>query len=120
MKNKIAILTIFFVGLTTLFSSSCYANESDERIYLIQILNQLDAMQPMIIAAQKAEPLNTRIRFHYTKFTDAQGNVRNGLLEDIQSIKQGIEEEINKVPIEPRVIKAINGDYINKFKENNN
>lgn len=94
------------------FSSvDCFASETQERVYLQQILNQLDAIQPLILAAQKEQPQNTHIKFHYTKFRDNQGQWHNGLLEDLQAIKAGIVQKLNQPTIEPRVITPLKADY---------
>ena len=98
----------------SIFSSSSFATESQEKIYLTQILNQLDAMQPLIIAAKGAQPQNTRIQFHYTKYHDDKGKLHNGLLEDIQAIKAGITQKLNTTGIEPRIVAPIKGDYLSK------
>jgi RAQPRD family integrative conjugative element protein len=83
-----------------------------EKMYLTQILNQIDAMQPLIIAAEKSQPSNTRIKFHYIRYRDSHGNLHNGLLEDIQAIKSGITQKLNDTSVEPRIITPIKGDYL--------
>jgi RAQPRD family integrative conjugative element protein len=98
----------------SIFSTNSFANEVQEKIYLTQILNQLDAIQPAIVAAAKAQPQNTRIQFHYTRYRDNKGKLHNGLLEDIQAIKSGIIQKLNSANIEPHVIAPIKGDYLSK------
>ncbi len=71
-------------------------------------------MQPLIIAAEKSQPANTRIKFHYTQYRDNHGNVHHGLLEDIQAIKFGITQKLNDTSVEPRVVAPIKGDYLDK------
>jgi hypothetical protein len=56
-----------------------FANTLNEDVYLKQIVNQLDAVQPLILTAEKAQPKNKRIQFHYTKYKDANGKNYNGL-----------------------------------------
>lgn len=107
-KKTILILIPLFLLIT---ATSSFADEAKERIYLVQILNQLDAVQPIILAAAKEQPKNIRIQFHYTRYTDAKGQVHNGLLEDIQAIRAGIEQKLNQTSVEPRVVQPIKGDY---------
>lgn len=118
MKQKVFILGIFMLSI---FSTNCFANDAtenlsshgvSEEIYLTQILNQIDAMKPLIIAAEKAQPANTRIKFHYSRYRDSHGNLHNGLLEDVQAIKSGISQKLNDTRVEPRVVTPIKGDYI--------
>lgn len=100
------MLTLAFTSLNT------FASTEQEKIYLVQILNQLDAIQPLILTAQKEQPKNTRVQFHYTKYRDSQGQLRNGLLEDVQAIRNGIEQNLKDIPIEPRTVTPIKGDYL--------
>jgi RAQPRD family integrative conjugative element protein len=89
------------------------SSSEQERIYLIQLLNQINAMLPTIQAAKKQQLPNTRIKFHYTQYRDANGQIHNGILEDVQAIKRGIEEKLNGTSIEPRSVQPIHGDYLN-------
>jgi len=54
MKQKILILGICMISIFSIFSTNCLADELKEKMYLTQILNQINAMQPLIIAAEKA------------------------------------------------------------------
>lgn len=100
-----------FVGLA-LIATTGFANENQERIYLVQILNQLNSIQPFIVAAAKEQPKNARIQFHYTRYSDQEGHLHNGLLEDIQAIQAGIKQKLNLPTIEPRIVTPITGDYL--------
>lgn len=88
------------VGLLISVSSISYASETQEKMYLVQILNQLNAIRPTILAAKKEQPSNRRVKFHY-----------QSLLEDIEAIKKGINEKLAEVAIEPRAVVPIKGDY---------
>ena len=112
-KMKKWVLIIFSLVGFACFTNS-FASDTQERIYLVQILNQLSAIQPFVIAAAKEQPINLRTKFHYARYQDDQGHWHNGLLEDIQSIKQGVEEKLNSALVEPRVITPISGDYLER------
>ncbi len=111
-KQKIFILGMCLFSIFSIFSTNCFASSATEKMYLTQILNQIDAMQPLIIAAEKAQSANTRIKFHYTRYRDSYRNWHNGLLEDVQAVKSGIIQKLNNISVEPRVITPIKGDYI--------
>ncbi len=98
--------------LLSIFITNAFASEEQEKMYLTPIINELDAIQPLILAAQAEQAKNTRIQVHYTQYHDSQGQLHNGLLEDVQTIKAGIVQVLNHVPMEPRVITPIQGDYI--------
>lgn len=106
--RKMLVSLFLFLSLCV---TSAYANDAQEKIYLTQILNELDAIQPLILAAQAQQSKNTRTQFHYIHYRDGQGQLHNGLLEDVQAIKSGITQALNQLPMEPRVVAPIQGDY---------
>ncbi len=111
MIRKLILFTVIVFGL---MDNNCYAdniNDNKENIYLKQILNQLDAIQPLIIAAEKSQPKNQRIQFHYNKYKDDHGVIHNGLIEDIQTIRSGLNQKLNQISVEPRSVVALKGDY---------
>ena len=101
----------FLLGLSCAHLAT--ANPEAEKVYLTQIVNQLDALQPLIIAASGAQSPDQRVTFHYQQYCDKQGRVHNGLLEDVQAVKAGVVEHLNAPAIEPRSIKPLQGDYLN-------
>jgi RAQPRD family integrative conjugative element protein len=106
-----------FIGLLCGMNVSLASSEQ-ERLYLVQLVNQCEAMKPLIRAASQQQPKNQRITFHYTAWTDAKGIKRAGLLEDIQAIQTGIEEKLNHIAIEPRTVIPIQGDYLEIHEDN--
>ncbi len=108
--KKILPIVLFFI------TGSSLASQEQERIYLVQLMNQLDAMTPMVLAAEREQPKNLRVQFHYSTWRDNKGQLHNGLLEDINDIKAGIRQKLNDTTIEPRAINPVLGDYLDKNK----
>ena len=109
--------TLLFLALG--FSSqSIFAGKDKEREYLIQVLNQLEAVKPTIILAAKEQPKNNRFHFHYFAYQNSDGIKQNGLLEDINEIEQGIKARLNTLPTEPHMFKQLSGDYIDGRNSN--
>ncbi len=96
---------------------SAMASPEQERVYLLQLIHQIDAMKPTLLAAQQEQSKTARIQFHYMSYHDAQGQQHNGVWEDLQAIRAGIEEKIKNNPIEPRTPEVINGDYRDKMNQ---
>ena len=113
--SKIALLfgCIANPMLLALADTDSPTTNDAEKAYLVQIINQLDAMQPLILAAQNAQLANKRVQFHYARYQDIQGQPQNGLLEDVRSIKTGITQYLNEPAIEPRSVQPLQGDYLN-------
>ncbi len=113
-KRVKKLMLVLCLLLTTLGSMPSYATVAKERMYLTQVFNELNAIQPLLLAARAAQPKNLRAQFHYTKFQDSHGHWHNGLLDDVQAIRGGIQQQLNGMPVEPRAFAPIKGDYLNK------
>jgi RAQPRD family integrative conjugative element protein len=90
----------------------CFANEEQERIYLTQIVNQLNAIKPLITSAAREQHRYNRIQFHYTRYRDSNGKIHNGLLEDINAIENGIREKLDHSTRSQRQFQPLKGDYV--------
>jgi RAQPRD family integrative conjugative element protein len=117
MKIQSSIIIAILIGCVSL---QAMANDTRERMYLIQMKNQLDALKPLIISASHEQDTNLREKFHYTSYTDSTGIFHNGLLEDINAIQKGIQGKLNKNVNEPHHFQSIKGDYfnVNNIKSN--
>lgn len=105
-------LIICSAVLCLTMSLNLFASSTTERIYLMKILNQLNAIKPLVLSAAKEQPQENRVKFHYTSYYDAKGRQHNGLLEDINAIEQGINEKLNSVLSTQHVFQPIVGDYV--------
>lgn len=83
------------------FAYPLLADVQTENSQLARINSVLNAVFPLIDAAEKAAPKHRRITFHY-----------EWLRKDVQSIQAGIAQQINQGPLEPRVIQPLTTDYI--------
>lgn len=78
-----------------------WADTDIEKAQLARIRQALDSLSPLISAAEHEQEKMMRVQFQY-----------DWLRADIEKIKQGIEEKLKQVPIEPRRVVPIKGDYI--------
>ena len=115
-KKMFWLVGLFAIGFLTcaLASPEQEEQEEQERVYLLQLLHQMDALQSTLLAAQKEHSLADRIAFHYTAYRDMEGQKHNGVLEDLQLIRAGIDEKLSGNTVQPRVIEPIEGDYLEK------
>ena len=95
MKKLITILSLILV------TNFAFADTQSENEELARINSVLNALYPMIDAAQAATPKNQRVTFRY-----------DWLIKDIQDIQAGIAEKINQVPIEPRIVEPLQTQYV--------
>jgi RAQPRD family integrative conjugative element protein len=108
------LMAIGFLGVMCWTNS--HAGETQERVYLTQIVNQLNAIKPLIVAAQNEQPQGNRVKFHYSHYINADGRIQNGLLDDINAIEAGVREKLDKMPESPHEIKPIAGDFIDHHR----
>ena len=117
MQNKLFkkrwILFFFIFGII----QSAIASPEQERVYLLQLIRQIDAMKPTLLAAQREQSKTARMQFHYTAYHDITGQYHPGVWDDLQTIRAGIEEKLEKSPAEVRTIEPVQGDYMNFLQQ---
>jgi hypothetical protein len=79
-QKKVSLAGLLTVG----FLSSALASPEQERVYLLQLLHQMDAMKSTLLAAQQEQSPADRVQFHYTAYRDVEGQKHHGVLEDLQ------------------------------------
>ncbi|GEM_PF-1537350 len=109
MKNTLQLLMFVCISIVSIH---VLASTDKEKIYLVQMINQLDALKPLAISASKEQEKFQRIQFHYLAFQDSDGYKHNGILEDINEIKQGIQQRLANITIQPHQFSKIQGDYV--------
>lgn len=119
MINKTNKKNVWLVGLLAAgFLSSALASPEQERVYLLQVLHQMDAMQSTLRAAEREQSPADRIQFHYTAYRDLNGQKHNGILEDLKLIRAGIDEKLSGNDAQPRMIEPIEADYLPVVQKN--
>lgn len=103
MNTRINFIVIagVLIGLGVLaLGSQVRADADAEREALARLVQELAALEPLIVeAAQSADP-DARIRFQY-----------DWLRQDLRSIRRGIEAHIEAPRSEPRPFPPLRGDY---------
>lgn len=108
MKRFIFILMISTASFTT-YASDIALNQT-----LVRIINQLNAIMPLLDEAQSEVEPNTRIQLHIESFEGSDGKQHAGLRQDVLSIRNGLIDYINKPAIEPKTIQPLALDFIGK------
>ena len=97
MQKKICA---FFLCGTALFASSALADPESERSALAKLIHEIDALTPLIQAAEVQADPDLRIRFQYA-----------WLRQDLARVRQGIAEHLEAPQSEPRRFPPLRGDY---------
>lgn len=115
MRMQLKILSIFFLiagGSQTGMASQELLNEQ-----LVRIINQLNAIKPIIKEAERYQPENAPVGLHLKAFKGADNQMHNGVFEDVELIKQGLIAYLNKPLIAPKKVSPIEGDFIETPKK---
>ncbi|CCD08958.1 TPA: hypothetical protein ACW6D3_002639 [Legionella pneumophila] len=81
---------------------------------LVRIINQINAIMPLLDEAKTEIEPNTRIELHIEHFEGSDGKTHPGLRTDLLSIRNALIDYINKPAIEPKTIKPLALDFIGK------
>lgn len=108
MKKIISMLCI----ASAIAFPFCYATESEMKETLVQIIEQLESIKPLINKAEKEQPKDARIKVQFSQYKDSEGRVHSGLKEDVDTIQKSLEAIVNQQGLEDRHIDAIKSDFI--------
>ena len=109
MKKTVAVLF-----LSLLLSGSLYAGEAELNSTLVRVINQINAILPLLDeAAEEIEP-DSRIRLHVDAFEGADGKTHPGVRDDLIAIRNSLIDFINKPAISPKTVKPLAFDFIGK------
>lgn len=91
-----------------------HASEEALNQTLVRVINQINAVMPLLDEAQSEIEPNTRIQLHIESFEGADGKKHAGLRNDLLAIRNALIDYINKPAIEPKTIKPLSLDFIGK------
>ncbi len=115
MRIQLKGLSIFFLAAGLLQTASASNDLLNEQ--LARIINQLNAIKPIIKEAERYQSQNAPIKLHLKAFKGADNKMHNGVSEDVELIKQGLIAYLNKPLIAPKKVSPIEGDFIESPKK---
>ena len=99
LSIRLGLLVLAAMSATGLPWPAWAAND-EEKAGLVQLVHELDALEPVVAEAEGKALTDTRIRFNY-----------DWLRNDINYIKSGIREHLVGSGTEPRKYPPLRGDY---------
>jgi len=81
-------------------SPQTLADPDAEREALARLIHEIEALEPVIAAAESQATPDARIRFRY-----------DWLRQDLERIRAGVQEHIDAPRNEPRKVSPLRGDY---------
>lgn len=104
------ILLLCCLGL----SVASYASQAELNSILVRVINQINATLPLLDEAKNEIEPNSRIQLHIESFEGEDGKQHSGVRDDLLTIRNALIDYINKPAIEPKTIKPIAFDFIEK------
>ncbi|HAT7747564.1 TPA: hypothetical protein KKX05_002731 [Legionella pneumophila] len=115
MQTHLKILSILFLGLG--LSQPVSASQELLNEQLVRMINQLNAMKPIIKEAERYQPEGAPVKLHLKAFKGADNKMHNGVLEDVELIKQGLIAYLNRPAVAPKKVSPIEGDFVETPKK---
>ena len=91
-----------------------YATDEELNTTLVRVINQLNAILPLLDEVEDEIEPNTRIRLHIDSFEGTDGAMHPGVRDDLKSIRNALIDYINKPAIEPKTVKPLAFDFVGK------
>ena len=101
------------VGLS-LMCAIGHATDAELNTTLVRVINQLNAILPLLDEAEDELEPNARIRLHINSFEGSDGAKHPGVRDDLKSMRNALIDYINKPAIEPKTVKPLAFDFIEK------
>jgi len=104
----------FLLILVTLASLSAHASDEALNQTLVRVINQINAVMPLLDEAKSEVEPNARITLNIDTFEGADGKSHPGLRDDLLSIRNSLIDYINKPVVAPKTIKPLALDFVGK------
>jgi len=111
MKKRI-LFCVLFLSLITAWLPTGFANEAQMNQSIVLLINQIDAMMPVLDQAKAQQPKGARIQFHFDSFVGADGKEQPGLRQDLLTIRRALVAQLNQPKVQPATVKPIAGDFV--------
>ena len=108
MKKIIIAVCLYITAFVT------YATDDELNITLVRVINQINAILPLLDEAEDEIKPNARIQLHIGAFDGADGAKHPGVRDDLKSIRNALIDYINKPAIEPKTVKPLAFDFVGK------
>lgn len=108
MKKIMIAVCLYITAFVT------YATDDELNTTLVRVINQLNAIFPLLDEAEGEIKPNARVQLHISTFDGADGVQHPGVREDLKSVRDALVNYINKPAIEPKTVKPLTFDFVGK------
>ena len=108
MKKTIIAICLYITAFVT------YATDDELNTTLVRVINQMNAILPLLDEAEDEIEPNARIQLHIAAFDGSDGTKHPGVRDDLKSMRNALIDYINKPAIEPKMVKPLAFDFVGK------
>ena len=106
MKKFMIAVCLYITAFVT------YATDEELNTTLVRVINQINAILPLLDEAKTEIEPNARIQLHIDSFEGADGLQHAGVRDDLKSVRNALIDYINKPAIEPKTVKPLSFDFV--------
>ena len=114
MKKLFWVMVLSSMSLIAYASNSVSPDTLQMNNNLVRLVNQIDAMMPIIDNAKALQDPNARIQFHFDTWTDAKGQVHLGLRQDLFMMRESLVAQINGTSLTPTTVQPLENDFVGR------
>lgn len=81
---------------------------------LVRVINQINAILPLLDEAKEEVEPNARVVLHVDHFIGADGEKHAGVRDDLLAIRNSLIDYINQPSTAPKTIKPLELDYVGR------
>ena len=108
------VLLSLLMSVVLIVSSQVQASTAQMNQTLVRMINQIDALFPLIDQAASEEDRTARVQFHFDGWTDANGVKHAGLKENLFEMRTALVNQINQSHLTPKKIAPMRDDYVGR------
>ena len=113
-KKPKVVLLVFLISITLLAAVQVQAGTDQMNQMMVRMINQIDALFPLIEQASKEQDKTARVQFHFNNWIDANRVKHDGLKENLLEIRAALVNQMNQSNLTPKQIASMNGDYVGR------
>ena len=107
--KKTLLAACLLLGMNTSYADDAALNQT-----LVRIINQINAILPLLDEAKEEIEPNSRIALHIEAFAGQDNQRHPGIRDDLLSIRDGLIDYINKPAVEPKTVEPLALDFVGR------
>jgi hypothetical protein len=102
------------MSLSLFLMSPAQASTAQMNQTMVRMINQIDALFPLVTQASDEQDKTARVQFHFDAWRDANGARHDGFRQSLLKVRLALVNQINQSNLTPKTIAPINGDYVGR------